>query len=102
MESTELRIGNLVNYQEGTSKKQGFIYCINYTTATVGNTIERYTVKLKNIEYKKLLLNVDFTREEFIEKFGSSTTFPKVLSPDGTLIGGATETVNYLKAEGLL
>ena len=59
-------------------------------------------LKLKNIEYKKLLLNVDFTREEFIEKFGSSTTFPKVLSPDGTLIGGATETVNYLKAEGLL
>jgi len=59
-------------------------------------------LKLKNIEYKKLLLTVDFTREEFIEKFGSNTTFPKVLKEDGTIIGGATETVNYLKLEGLL
>ena len=63
MESTELRIGNLVNYQEGTSKKQGFIYCINYTTATVGNTIERYTVKLKNIEPIRLT-------EELLLKYG--------------------------------
>jgi len=59
-------------------------------------------LKLKNIEYKKLLLAVDFTREEFIEKFGSNTTFPKVLKKDGTIIGGDTETVNYLKAEDLL
>ncbi len=59
-------------------------------------------LKLKNIEYKKLLLNVDFTREDFIEKFGSGTTFPKVLKEDGELIGGAQETVSYLKAEGLL
>ena len=58
--------------------------------------------KLKGFEYKKNLLNVDFTREEFIEKFGAGSTFPRVLTEDGTLIGGATETVKYLKENNLV
>lgn len=56
--------------------------------------------KMKNIEYQKLLLNVDFSRDEFIEKFGV-TTFPKVLVGE-ELIGGATETVKYLKENNLI
>ena len=59
-------------------------------------------LNIKDIKHEKLLLNVDFTREEFISKFGSNTTFPKVLAEDGELIGGAKETVAYLKTKGLL
>lgn len=57
--------------------------------------------KVKGIEYDKKTLNVDFTRQEFIEKFGA-TTFPRVLKEDGELIGGASETVVYLKQYGLI
>ena len=58
--------------------------------------------KIKNIDYKKILLNVDFTKEEFVEKFGEGTTFPKVLDTSGKLIGGASETVKYLKENNLV
>jgi len=59
-------------------------------------------LSIKNINYEKLLLNVDFTREEFISKFGSNTTFPKVITESGDVIGGAKETVAHLKDKGLL
>ena len=57
--------------------------------------------KLKGIEYTKRTLNVDFTREEFIELYGI-TTFPQVITESGEHIGGASDTVKYLKGEGLL
>lgn len=58
--------------------------------------------KLKGLAYQKYTLNVDYTREEFIEKFGPRGTFPRVLTEDGELIGGATETVKYLKENNLV
>ena len=58
--------------------------------------------KIKGIEYKKNLLNIDFTRDQFVEKFGNNTTFPKVLDQSGKLIGGASETVRYLKENNLV
>ena len=57
---------------------------------------------MKNIQYQKLLLNVEFSRDEFIEKFGEGTTFPKVLDESGELIGGAAETIKYLKENKLV
>jgi glutaredoxin len=56
--------------------------------------------KAKDIQFEKKLLNVDFSREDFINKFGNST-FPRVLKEE-TLIGGAKETVVYLKDNGLV
>ena len=56
---------------------------------------------MKGIEYTKYMLGKDFTREEFVAKFGRST-FPRVLGEDGNLIGGATETVAFLKESGVL
>ena len=58
--------------------------------------------KMKNFEYTKYTIDTDYTREEFIEKFGEGSTFPRVLKEDGELIGGATETVAYLRSEGLV
>ena len=48
--------------------------------------------EIKHVIYK---LNRDFTREEFYDKFGAGSTFPRVIKDD-TLIGGCTETVKYL------
>jgi hypothetical protein len=61
--SNELRILNLVNYQEGTSKKQGTIYCLNYNNCTLGDHFTRDTVKYSNLE--PILLT-----EEWLLKFG--------------------------------
>lgn len=56
---------------------------------------------LKSIPYTKKTLGIDFTRAEFIEQFGRST-FPRVLNEEGTLLGGASETVRFLQEEGML
>ena len=46
--------------------------------------------KQKNFEYKIYMLDVDFSREELVEKFPSARTFPQI-TIDGELIGGYTE-----------
>jgi glutaredoxin len=43
-------------------------------------------------------LNRDFSKEEFILKFGDNATFPQVFY-DSKLIGGAIETIQYIKNE---
>ena len=50
-------------------------------------------------EYMEVTLNRDFTREQFTEKFGYGSTFPRVLK-DGKLIGGCSETITVLRNEG--
>lgn len=58
-------------------------------------------LQLAEVRYVELKLDRDFTRDEFIEKFGK-TTFPRVLLNNETLIGGCTETVQYLRENKLL
>lgn len=52
-------------------------------------------LKSKNIQFKELALNVDFTRETLLETFPSARTFPVVVI-DGFNIGGYTELVRTL------
>ena len=54
--------------------------------------------EVKHVIYK---VNRDFTREEFLQKFGESSTYPKVVV-DGEVIGGCQETVNYLREQKLV
>ena len=54
--------------------------------------------EIKHVIYK---LSRDFTREEFYDKFGAGSTFPRVIKDD-TLIGGCTETVKYLREQKLV
>ena len=58
-------------------------------------------LQLAEVKYVEYKLDRDFTRDEFIEKFGK-TTFPRVLLNNETLIGGCTETVQYLRENKLL
>ena len=44
----------------------------------------------KDFEYKKYMLDEDFSRDQFTEKFPTARTFPQILI-DGKLIGGYTE-----------
>ena len=54
--------------------------------------------KQKNLEYKKYMLDVDFSREELVEKFPSARTFPQI-TINGELIGGYTEFEAKLRLE---
>ena len=54
--------------------------------------------EIKHVIYK---LDRDFNRQEFIEKFGRGSTFPRVVVDD-KLIGGCTETVAYLREQKLI
>ena len=58
--------------------------------------------KLKDLPYKKYILDEDFTREEFISEFGEGSTFPRVIDQSGKLIGGAKETVDLLRTQGII
>ena len=51
--------------------------------------------ELKNLEYKKLMLDVDFTREELLEQFQNARTFPQI-TMNCEYIGGFTELDAYL------
>lgn len=57
--------------------------------------------KAKCWEYVEYKLDRDFTREEFLEKFPTESTFPRVFIDD-LLIGGCSETVQYLKENNLV
>ena len=52
----------------------------------------------KNIPYEKLTLHEDYSKSEYFNRFGRST-FPRVTLND-KLIGGASETAQYLVDNG--
>jgi len=57
--------------------------------------------KLKDFEFVEYVLDKDFTRNQFIKEFGEGSTFPRI-TIDGTLVGGCTDTISYLKENNLL
>lgn len=65
-----------------------------------------YCTKIKNLfeqkkfKYVEYMLDLDFTKDQFKSQFGEST-FPRVVMDD-KLLGGASETVQYLQGKGLL
>mgnify|MGYP003119307515 FL=1 len=71
--------------------KDGCPYC-----SKVQQVLE--LAEIKHVIYK---LNRDYTREEFYDKFGEGSTFPRVVKDD-ELIGGCTETVKYLREQKLV
>jgi glutaredoxin len=71
--------------------KDGCPYC----------TKVEHLLQLAELNYVIYKLNRDYTREEFYDKFGNGSTFPRVVKDD-TLIGGCTETVQYLREQKLV
>ena len=46
-------------------------------------------------------LGEDYTKQEFVDKFGEGSTFPRVICDD-ELLGGARETISYLRDKSLV
>ena len=57
--------------------------------------------KKKSLEYKKYMLDVDYSREDFVDKFPDARTFPQI-TMDGNYIGGFTELDAHLAEWKLL
>lgn len=51
--------------------------------------------------YIELTLDRNFTKEDFIRKFGYGASFPRIMEGD-QLVGGANETIMHLRQKGLL
>ena len=58
-------------------------------------------LQLAELNYEVYKLGQDFSREEFYEKFGQGSTFPRVVLGE-ELLGGCSETVRYLKEQKLV
>jgi glutaredoxin len=58
-------------------------------------------LQLAELNYEVYKLGQDFSREEFYEKFGQGSTFPRVVLGE-ELLGGCSETVKYLKEQKLV
>lgn len=56
---------------------------------------------MKGWSFSEFVLNVNFTRQQFYAEFGNGATFPQVII-NGQKMGGATETVKYLRNSKLL
>jgi len=52
-------------------------------------------METKGVDFEKFTLDNDFTKEEFIERFGYSSTFPQVFHRNQN-IGGMKDTVRFL------
>ena len=46
--------------------------------------------EMKGLEFKKYMIDVDYSREDLLEKFPNARTFPQI-TMDSVYIGGYTE-----------
>lgn len=54
----------------------------------------------KDLQFSEYVLDVDFTRRQFIDEFGM-TSYPQIVM-DGKKLGGCTETVKYLREQNII
>lgn len=72
--------------------KPGCPYCVKIETL-----LDRL-----NLSYTEYMLDSDFTRQEFYEKFGNNTTFPQVVLNETQNIGGCSDTIKYLRETSII
>jgi len=51
--------------------------------------------QMKELEFKKYMIDVDYSREDLMEKFPNARTFPQI-TMDDVYIGGYTELEAHL------
>ena len=51
--------------------------------------------QMKELEFKKYMIDVDYSREDLMEKFPNARTFPQI-TMDNVYIGGYTELETHL------
>lgn len=71
--------------------KDGCPYCDMVKQVLVG----------KDLIFTEYKLGEDFDREQFYNEFGQGSTFPQVIM-NGEKLGGCTDTVKYLREQGIV
>lgn len=61
----------------------------------------KQVLDLSSLDYVVYNLGEHFSREDFYSEFGTNSTFPQVIM-DNRHLGGCTDTVKYLKEEGII
>jgi glutaredoxin 3 len=51
--------------------------------------------QMKELDFKKYMIDVDYSREDLMEKFPNARTFPQI-TMDNVYIGGYTELETHL------
>jgi glutaredoxin len=66
-----------------------------------------FCTKVKNVlelsdqKHVVYMLDRDFTKQEFYEKFGEGSTFPQVICDD-SIIGGSVDTIKFLRERKII
>ena len=71
--------------------KDGCPYCEMVKQVLVG----------KDLTFAEYKLGEDFDKEQFYNEFGEGSTFPQVIM-NGEKLGGCTDTVKYLREQGIV
>jgi glutaredoxin len=71
--------------------KDGCPYCEMVKQVLVG----------KDLTFAEYKLGEDFDKDQFYNEFGQGSTFPQVIM-NGEKLGGCTDTVKYLREQGIV
>ena len=71
--------------------KDGCPYCEMVKQVLVG----------KDLTFAEYKLGEDFDKEQFYQEFGQGSTFPQIVM-NGEKLGGCTDTVKYLREQGIV
>ena len=55
----------------------------------------------KDLTFAEYKLGEDFDKEQFYKEFGQGSTFPQIIM-NGEKLGGCTDTVKYLREQGIV
>jgi len=55
----------------------------------------------KDLMFTEYKLGEEFDKDQFYDEFGEGSTFPQVVM-DGEKLGGCTDTVKYLREQGIV
>ena len=58
-------------------------------------------LELTEQKYVVYLLDREFTKENFYDKFGEQSIFPQVIC-DNSVVGGCVDTIRFLKGKKIL
>ena len=71
--------------------KDGCPYCEMVKQVLVG----------KDLTFAEYKLGEDFDKDQFYNEFGQGSTFPQIIM-NGEKLGGCTDTVKYLREQGIV
>jgi glutaredoxin len=72
--------------------KDGCPYCVKI----------QQVLKLANLEHVIYKMGQNFSANEFLAEFGSNATFPQIILNDEQVLGGCSDTIQYLQENKII